>query len=73
MNVRNASLLYTEKRGNGTFYICYNDENKESLGQKTGFDVDYGKMKEGLKKCIAVYFISSYFQSQGYGFGKQGF
>lgn len=62
MNVRNASLLYTEKRGNGTFYIyVIMIENKESLGQKTGFDVEYGKKKEGLKKCIAVYFISSYF------------
>ena len=50
---------------NGKFYVHFItiEKKKESLGQKTGFDVEYGKKKEGLKKCIAVYLISSYFHS----------
>lgn len=51
-------LNCTPKNGeNGKFYIYFitiEKKKKESLGQKTGFDVEYGKKKEGMKKCIAV-------------------
>ena len=44
-----------ENGENGKFYIYFiTIEKKESLGQKTGFDVEHGKKKEGTKKCIAV-------------------
>lgn len=59
-------LNCTPKNGeNGKFYIYFItiEKKKESLGQKAGFDVEYGKKKEGMKKCIAVQFTTSYFHS----------